>query len=252
MLISMKRKFIVLSPPKVASSSVINFLAPHCDVKIDETVFGKHDQIQTLVERYSYFSRGAIGGFKIFILFRHPIDRLFSLYKYHTRDAFRDRPLYTRDMSIDTFVGSWITQELWQALPQFLYGVLSERGFVADFLIRTDQLVQDLPAALSLVDLAVDVKRLPQHNKSPVLPNEADLKEELERKVKHLYEVDQLLYDEYAGTTLDQGQKDHISTYIAQHYHRQIDLATLKRQVKVQFSYRSPQSQAQTNSRNCE
>lgn len=238
MLISMKRKFIVLSPPKAASSSLTNFLGPYCDVKIDETVFGKHDQIQKLVDRYNYFSRGAVTGFKIFILFRHPIERLLSLYKAHTRDAFRERPLYTGDMSIDTFVTSWIARELWQALPQFLYGILAEKGFVADFLIRTDRLVQDLPAALSLVDLVLDMKKLPVYNKSPALSNEPDLKDELKRTIGNLYEVDQLLYDEYAGTTLNQGQKDYISAYIAGHYHRQIDLAALERQVKAQFAAR--------------
>jgi hypothetical protein len=209
----------VLSPTKVASTSVGSLLSTFCDIRIGTPAFGKHEHIDLIRNRFDWiFEKAPLDSFKIFLLFRSPLDRAVSLYTSHLKPEFDGSPTSTKDMPIDVFAKQWLPKNTWMSLPQFLHGMLTDHGFVVDYIITADNLGQDLVDALSLVGVTPKVDNLAHSNKSPERQNKDRIRDELRDAIGDLYAVDQYILDNHSNSPITNENKSTITRYINNYY----------------------------------
>jgi hypothetical protein len=219
MLISTEYRFLMLRPTKVASSSVGSLISSLCDIRIGTPEFGKHDQLTEIVNRYSWiFDKIPLEKFKIFLLTRDPLERVVSLYTAHSAHAFQGQETSTAGMTADDFVRKWLPANTWMSLPQFLHGLLADRGFSVDYIITGKGLRDKLKRALATVGVDINTAYLPNENVSPPLVNRNEIRQELQVKVRELYKIDQFLLENYADRELNSDDKRLISSEIASCY----------------------------------
>jgi hypothetical protein len=238
MLISTSKRFILLSPTKVASTSAGGLLSQFCDIRIGTPAFGKHEHIDLVRRRFDWiFEKEPFETFKIFLLFRAPIERAVSLYTSHLKPAFDEAPTSTKGMPIDVFVSQWLPRNTWMSLPQFLHGMLSERGFVVDYLLRQECLRNDLLAALSLVGVIPRVDNLTRSNESPPGVDKDHIRDQLRARLRDLYAVDQYLFDNYCGRPTTAAEKHNISEWIYRYYGGEMHKEKIAKQIVERMSH---------------
>ncbi len=136
MIVSIEHRFIFLSMPKCASSALYRALRDEAQV----TAYGRpplkhtpYDALERFILPYLE-ERVGLGrdDFRVFCVFREPVEWLGSWYRYRTRRALADprhpsHAHYTGEVSFDEFARAWMCD-----VPPPYADVGSQAAFVAD------------------------------------------------------------------------------------------------------------------------
>ena len=112
LLISVRKRFVFLSMPKAASTSVETALAPHCDIVASYPV--KHMTFRGFDRYYEPMLRRKCGlersEYEVVCLFREPISWLNSWYRYRSRERrrVRKRNKFTGELSFSDFLEAYL------------------------------------------------------------------------------------------------------------------------------------------------
>ena len=75
MLLSLSKKFLFIANLKTASTAIERVLAPHCELRLTSSPFGKHQSFVEFAERFRWLlSVTAIEDLFIFGVIRDPVD----------------------------------------------------------------------------------------------------------------------------------------------------------------------------------
>lgn len=219
MLISFDPKFIVLAPTKTASTAVGAYISPLANVSIGQPELGKHDDLESAISRHRWvFSVHDWRQFKIALLVRDPIERLASLFNSHQQPAFKGTTSYTGDLGIAEFVRSWIPMETWQTTPQVFHPWVASDGFVADFIIRSYNIEEDVAAFLTALSLPPMNYPPGRHNVSPEDQDIELHRAQLAKIIGECYYPDRLILQQYSGRILNEHEKCEITRITSVYY----------------------------------
>jgi hypothetical protein len=168
MLLSLSKKFLFIANLKTASTSIERVLAPHCELRLTQANFGKHQSFVEVAERFRWLlSVTNVEDLFIFGVIRDPVDFVLSLYNSHKREQFKDNArLYTGDMNFDQFIAQWVPKNADQMKNQYLRFVSTEGRLIANLLISYDKLDAGLEIAAKKIGVP-DLLKLPKVNASP-------------------------------------------------------------------------------------
>src|SRR4051812_37456207 len=176
MLLSLTKKFLFIANLKTASTSIERVLAPHCELRLNQSRFGKHQSFSEFAERFKWLLGCTnINDLFIFGVMRDPVDYVLSIYNSHKREVFRETPrLYTGDMDFEQFILQWVPKNGDQLRPQHLRFTSAEGRLVTNLLISFDQLLEGLALVSERVGVP-ELKNMPKTNVSPNGATRADL-----------------------------------------------------------------------------
>src|SRR4051812_39959950 len=146
MLFSLTKKFIFIANQKTASTSIEKVLAPHADLRLLRSEFGKHLPFARVIEHFGWLTtRVALKELFIFGVMREPVDYVLSMYNAHCKERFRGIPhLYTGGMSFEKFLSVWVPNHPDQMKPQISRFMSADGKMVANLLISYDRLQEGL------------------------------------------------------------------------------------------------------------
>ena len=168
MLLSLTKKFLFIANLKTASTAIERVLAPHCELRLTQSQFGKHQSFAEFAERFRWLLGVAgIEDLFIFGVIRDPVDFVLSIYNSHRREQFKDNPrLYTGDMDFARFVAQWVPRNADQLKNQYLRFVSAEGRLITNLLISYDKLDTGLEMVADRLGVP-DLLKLPRANTSP-------------------------------------------------------------------------------------
>jgi hypothetical protein len=176
MLFSLTKKFLFIANLKTASTSIERVLAPHAEIRLMQSRFGKHQSFSDFAERFKWIL-GCINVHDLFIfgVMRDPVDYVVSLYNSHRVEQFQTTPkLYTGDMDFKRFLAEWVPKNADQLRPQFARFTGVEGRVVANLIISYDKLREGLEIVANKLDVK-ELLNLPQINMSPPTVTRDDL-----------------------------------------------------------------------------
>ena len=203
MLLSLTKKFLFIANLKSASTSIERVLAPHSEIRLMQSRFGKHQSFAEFAERFRWLLNVAnVNDLFIFGVIRDPVDYVLSLYNSHRVEQFRGTPkLYTGNMDFDQFISEWVPKNIDQLRPQHSRFTSSEGRLVANLLISFDK----LDAGMEIVAERLRVKELlslPKTNPSPPGTTRSDLKPEQVEWIESRFERDREFMEKYCDRIL--------------------------------------------------
>ena len=168
MLLSLTKKFIFIANLKTASTSIERVLSGHCELRLTQAQFAKHQTFAEFAERFRWMlSLVNMQDMFIFGVIREPVDFALSLYNSHKRDQFKDNPrLYTGDMDFAQFITHWVPRNADQIKNQYVRFVGSEGRPITNFLISYDKLEAGLAIVAKRIGVP-ELTQLPRANTSP-------------------------------------------------------------------------------------
>jgi hypothetical protein len=120
-LLSTRHRFVFLATLKTASTAIEAALAPHANIQIGHTRFGKHMTLTELLDRFAFiFEEEPFERFESFAVVREPAERLGSLYRSHQDPWFEEHKpeRWTGRMSFEDFLSDWLPRHPQQAVSQ--------------------------------------------------------------------------------------------------------------------------------------
>jgi hypothetical protein len=188
MLLSLSHKFIFIANLKSASSTIESALGERAEVRITQTMFGKHDGLSAISQKFSWVRRYVpFGEFFVFGVIRDPVDYLLSLYNSHQKPDFDGRRYSTKGIEFDDFLENWCIRS-WQSKPQHLRFKDKHGRFRVDHLILLEHLGREFPEVCGR--LGIEPVELERMNSSPAMLKRADLTSDQIEKIKLRYEDD--------------------------------------------------------------
>lgn len=168
MLLSLTKKFLFVANLKTASTAIERVLAPHSELRLTQSQFGKHQSFAEFAERFRWLLGVAgIEDLFIFGVIRDPVDFVLSIYNSHRREQFKDNPrLYTGDMDFARFVAQWVPRNADQLKNQYLRFVSTEGRLITNLLISYDELDAGLEVVANRLGVP-ELLKLPRANTSP-------------------------------------------------------------------------------------
>jgi hypothetical protein len=179
MLLSLTKKFLFIANLKTASTSIERVLAPHAELRLTQSQFGKHQSFVEFAERFRWLL-GVAGVEDLFIfgVIRDPVDFVLSIFNSHRREQFKDNPrLYTGGMDFARFVSQWVPRNADQLKNQYLRFISSEGRLITNLLISYDKLDSGLEIVAGRLGVP-DLTKLPRANASPDGLKREDLSQE--------------------------------------------------------------------------
>jgi hypothetical protein len=176
MLLSLTKKFLFIANLKTASTSIERVLSPHCELRLNQSRFGKHQSFSEFAERFKWLLGCTnINDIFIFGVMRDPVDYVLSIYNSHRRDVFRDNQrLYTGDLDFAQFISQWVPKNADQLRPQHLRFTSAEGRLVTNLLLSYDHLEDGLRIVADRIGVP-DLKNMPKTNVSPSGVGRTDL-----------------------------------------------------------------------------
>jgi hypothetical protein len=168
LLLGLNKKFLFIANLKTASTSIERVLAPHSELRLTQSNYGKHQTFVEIAERFRWLLNCVnIEDLFIFGVIRDPVDFVLSLYNSHKREQFKDNPrLYTGEMDFARFITHWVPKNADQLKNQYLRFVSAEGRLVTNLLISYDKLDAGLEKVAAIVGVP-DLTKLPTANRSP-------------------------------------------------------------------------------------
>jgi hypothetical protein len=178
-LLSLNKKFLFIANLKTASTSIERVLASHCELRLTQANFGKHQTFVEIAERFRWLlSVTNVEDIFVFGVIREPVDFVLSLYNSHKREQFKDNArLYTGDMNFDQFIAQWVPKNADQLKNQHIRFISAEGRLITNLLISYDKLEAGLEIVAKKIGVP-ELQKLPKANASP--PGAA--REELTKK----------------------------------------------------------------------
>jgi hypothetical protein len=176
MLFSLTKKFLFIANLKTASTAIEKMLAPHADLRLLRSEFGKHLTFARFVKHFEYLA-GRIDMNEVFVfgVMREPVDYVGSMYNSHSKERFRGIPnLYTGEMSFEQFLSRWAPDHPDQLRPQISRFTRANGDVAANFLISYDKLQEGLEVVAERIKVPA-LTKLPRENESPRRVSRADL-----------------------------------------------------------------------------
>lgn len=199
MLISVRKRFVFLSMPKSASTSVEMALAPHCDLVASYPL--KHTNCQAFLRFYAPLLQKKCGlsrsDYEIVCLFREPMSWLNSWYRYRTREKrrVRKRKKSTSEMSFPEFLEAYL-----QDKPPPFANLGNPARFVSNRKgkIGVDRIFkyEDMDSFRTYVSEKLKSEiEFPTANVSPKQPDDYDVPAELRDRVRERLAAAYRIYD---------------------------------------------------------
>ena len=112
MLISIKKKIVILSMPKTGTTALEAALAPHCDIHYTGEPRVKHMPVRRF-ERFVRPYLHDLSGerFDLVCMMREPLDWLGSWFRYRRRPALEGHRNSTAEMDFDAFVRAYLLED---------------------------------------------------------------------------------------------------------------------------------------------
>jgi hypothetical protein len=179
MLLSLTKKFLFIANLKTASTSIERVLAPHAELRLTQSQFGKHQSFVEFAERFRWLL-GVAGVEDLFVfgVIRDPVDFVLSIYNSHRREQFKENQrLYTGDMDFARFITQWVPRNGDQLKNQYLRFISAEGRLITNLLISYDKLEQGLEMVANRLGVP-DLTKLPRANASPEGMKRSDLTKE--------------------------------------------------------------------------
>jgi len=175
-LLSLTKKFLFIANLKTASTAIERVLAPHCELRLVQSNFGKHQTFVEFAERFRWLlSCTKIEDLFIFGVIRDPVDFVVSVFNSHRQERFKDNPrLYTGNLDFAQFIEEWVPRNADQLRNQHIRFVSSEGRLVTNFLISYEELDAGLRVVAERLN-APDLLKLPRVNSSPAGLSRSDL-----------------------------------------------------------------------------
>lgn len=177
MLLSLTKKFVFIANLKTASTSIEKVLAPHADLRLMQSNYGKHQSFADFAERFKWML-GLIDVNELFIfgVMRDPVDYVLSIYNSHRADQFKNNPrVYTGNLDFAGFITNWVPKNADQIRPQVTRFVHTDGRIAANLLISFDKLQEGLAMVAKKINVP-ELLTLPKMNESPKGLTRADLK----------------------------------------------------------------------------
>jgi hypothetical protein len=205
MLLSLTKKFLFVANLKTASTSIERVLSPHCELRLNQSRFGKHQSFSEFAERFKWLlSCTNINDIFIFGVMRDPVDYVVSIYNSHRRDVFREnRRLYTGDMDFAQFISQWAPKNADQLRPQHLRFTSAEGRLVTNLLISYDKLEEGLQIVADRIGVP-DLKDLPRTNVSPSGTGRDNLEPEQVAWIEQKFSRDKEIIQRHCNIVQDQ------------------------------------------------
>jgi hypothetical protein len=130
MLASVDRKFVLLSNPKSGSTALEAAYTKFAEFKVNGNPKWKHINYKRFKTIFGDFFESR--QCTIYVVVRHPIDRVYSWYRYRSRSKIknpnhRSYGRYTGNISFQEFVNRWGTKN-----PSGNFFSNSQRSFICD------------------------------------------------------------------------------------------------------------------------
>jgi hypothetical protein len=167
MLLSLSKKFLFIANLKTASTSIESVLAPHAELRLMESKYGKHQSFADFAERFKWML-GLIDVNDLFIfgVMRDPVDYVLSIYNSHKADRFKNNArVYTGNMDFGQFITNWVPKNADQIRPQISRFVHADGRVAANLLISFDKLQQGLEIVARRLNTP-ELLKLPRMNES--------------------------------------------------------------------------------------
>jgi hypothetical protein len=202
MLISKRYKFLFLSNPKCASTSILLEWRKYSQLSIEATAFGKHLNYQEITKLLAFAFKRAklpIDSFFRFGVVRDPVDRSISWFNYRSRTT---TPRPSKMEAVATFIEQVTAQvEKLKNKPPRSYGqrqfysdVNGELG--VDYLIPLPRLAEELPRLRHALGVKKPAKaQASAKNVSPRLIALEDVPNDILALIQNAYRFDVELYN---------------------------------------------------------
>lgn len=200
MLLSLSKKFMFIANLKTASTAIERVLAPHCELRLTSSQWGKHQSFVEFAERFRWLlGCTSIEDLFIFGVIRDPVDFVLSLYNSHKREQFKDNVrLYTGDMDFARFIAQWVPRNADQLKNQYLRFVSAEGRLITNLLVSYDKLDAGLEIVSNKLGVA-DLTKLPRANTSPEGMKRADLTQEQIDWIEQRFRKDREFIERHAN-----------------------------------------------------
>lgn len=204
MMLSLTKKFLFIANLKTASTSIERVLSPHCELRLNQSRFGKHQSFFEFAERFKWLLGCTnINELFIFGVMRDPVEYVLSIFNSHKREVFRETPrLYTGEMDFAQFISQWVPKNGDQLRPQHLRFTSVEGRLVTNFLISFDRLSEGLELVAERLGVP-DLKNMPRMNVSPTGATRADLTPEQVAWVEQKFQRDIEIMQRHCNVLLD-------------------------------------------------
>ncbi len=199
MLLSLNKKFLFIANLKTASTSIERVLSPHCEVRLTQSNYGKHQSFVEFADRFRWIlSCTNIEDLFVFGVIRDPVDFVLSLYNSHKREQFKgNAKLYTGDMDFARFISQWVPKNADQLKNQYVRFISSEGRIVTNFLISYDKLHAGLEIVADRIGVP-ELLNLPRANTSPAGSGREDLTREQVEWIEARFKRDREFIDHHA------------------------------------------------------
>lgn len=200
MLLSLTKKFLFLANLKTASTSIERVLGPHCELRLNQSRFGKHQSFSEFAERFKWLLACVnVNDLFIFGVMRDPVEYVLSIYNSHKRDVFRDTPrLYTGEMDFGQFISQWAPRNADQLRQQYLRFTSAEGRLVTNLLISYDRLEDGLALVADRFNVP-ELKNIPKMNVSPRGAVREDLAPEQISWIEQKFQRDKEIIDRHCN-----------------------------------------------------
>ncbi|HWA89245.1 MAG TPA: sulfotransferase family 2 domain-containing protein [Rhizomicrobium sp.] len=199
MLLSLNKKFLFIANLKTASTSIERVLAPHAELRLTQSQYGKHQSFVEFAERFRWLL-GVAGVEDLFVfgVIRDPVDYVLSIYNSHKREQFKENQrLYTGDMDFARFITQWVPRNADQLKNQYLRFISAEGRLITNLLISYDKLDKGLELVADRLGIP-ELTKLPRANTSPEGAKRADLTQEQIDWIDQRFRKDKEFIDRHA------------------------------------------------------
>ena len=178
MLFSLSKKFLFIANLKTASTAIERVLAPHAELRLLQSQYGKHQTYLQFTENFKWLAgRADARELFIFGVIRDPIGYALSVFNFHAKNEFRGQPNFTGNMDFARFVSTWVPKFADQMKPQISRFVDARGKLVTNLLISYDRLQEGLDIVADRLDIPA-LRNLPRDNESPRVVGRSDLSAE--------------------------------------------------------------------------
>lgn len=200
MLLSLSKKFMFIANLKTASTAIERVLAPHCELRLTSSQWGKHQSFVEFAERFRWLlGCTSIDDLFIFGVIRDPVEFVLSLYNSHKREQFKENArLYTGDMDFARFIAQWVPRNADQLKNQYLRFVSAEGRLITNLLISYEKLEAGLEIVANRLGVP-DLTKLPRANTSPDGMKRADLTQEQIDWIEQRFRKDREFIERHAN-----------------------------------------------------
>lgn len=187
MLLSLSNRFVFIANVKTGSSAIESALGRHAEFSVTQTKFGKHDDLSAISRKFPWVKKYVpFDQFFVFGVMRDPVDRIISLYNFHTRTGFDGKPHSTKELTFDQFLADWCVRS-WQARAQGPRFSDSYGRFRVSHVVQYEKLAEEFPKICRHLGLKAE---LPKRNVSPIVIRRRDLTSEQIAQIEARYVAD--------------------------------------------------------------